>query len=110
MAPERNKEKRQNKDYQFRQSKKIIKENIKHAKNKKDNFIYDEDDISHILPSGDFDKKLPEKKDEDKEIKPSSKEVQSDDKLGYIGDLDDEGVEEEEFDDSYFEQQAYVKK
>ena len=114
MGPERNnKEKRESKNYQFRQTKKIVKENIKHAKSKKDSFMYDEDDISNILPSGDFDRKDPIKnEDEEKEIKSSDKEIKlsnDKDKLGYIGDVNEE-VEEEEFDDSYFEQKAYVKR
>ncbi len=114
MGPERNnKEKRESKDYQYRQNKKINKVNMKHEKSKKESFLYDEDNITNILPSGDFDRKEPIKKnDEEVQIKPIDKEVKLDDKdaLGYLGDDNLDEEEYEEFDDSYFEQKAYVKR
>lgn len=109
MGPEKNKDKKQSKDYQFRQNKKMNKENIRHAKSKKESFLYDEDDMTNILPSGDFDRKEPSKE----EIKPLLKEVKTSDKednLGYLGDDNVDEEEYEQFDASYFEQQAYVKR
>ena len=92
----------------YRKNKKINKSKIKSGQMSK-NFL-NEDSLLNVLPSGAFDKK--EEKNNKSDEQNKKEEPIKKEKIETINDKNvlDDDIEEEEFNESYFDQVPYTKK